>query len=223
MTISSIPIITKKINLIGVCGKAGSGKDTVGSYLSARYADTWVDWFAWPLKQAACDAFGIPEEHFNDRSLKEEINPFWGVSPRKIAQFMGTEMFRDTVSKLIEGIASDFWVRRFAGKVNGDLDISGVDYRDGETIVICDVRFQNEVDFIEANGGIIIRLLRDLSVQEIKPPDHTSEHLSTLTFNERTFSIDNTGTFEDLYFSLNHFMQHNFPQVGFRSANGLNI
>ena len=60
----------------------------------------------------AAVAFGIPLDWFYQDDLKEEPHPNWGVSPRAIAQFMGTEMFRDTVAKLLPSVENDFWIKR---------------------------------------------------------------------------------------------------------------
>src|SRR6478736_9190435 len=107
-------MITKKINLIGISGHSGTGKDTLAHYLNTRYQDVWNEAFAIPLKDACSLAFGIDENTFYLGDKKEVKHPFWGVSPREIAQFVGTELFRDHIWKLIPGLENpeDFWVKR---------------------------------------------------------------------------------------------------------------
>ena len=57
--------------VIGLCGKANSGKDTIGAYLE----DSWMfkqTAFAAPLKSAVSELFGVPIDMFNDRTKKEQ-------------------------------------------------------------------------------------------------------------------------------------------------------
>jgi hypothetical protein len=172
-------MLSKKINLIGIYGRAGSGKDTIAEYLHAHFKNVYIKAFAEALKDAAAVAFGIDPETFYHRTKKEETNPFWGVSPRQIAQFFGTEMFRDTAPKLIGvDMGTNFWIHRLEGQLNGDLYTEGEgEYEDGDTVVIPDVRFQNEYDWVIENGGIVIHVVRE-DVKEVGIPGHSSEAMS---------------------------------------------
>ena len=110
-------ISIRDLKLIGIHGHAGVGKDTVADYLG-RYQNVYKEAFADPLKRACAAAFGVPLEWFYDRELKEQ-KLFWGVTPRQTAQFVGTEMFRETIHKLTGGgTPKDFlpshWIRLLA-------------------------------------------------------------------------------------------------------------
>jgi hypothetical protein len=166
----------KKLQLIGIHGKAGAGKDTIAIYLNAFYKDVWAEKFADPLKDACSHAFGIPREYFDDPELKEIVNTYWSVSPRQIAQFVGTEMFRDGVRQLLPNVGNDFWVERLIGKLSGQLLLENEgEYYEGDTIVIPDVRFQNEVDFITNRGGVIICVERSGHDGNVGISGHSSE------------------------------------------------
>jgi hypothetical protein len=206
MTIRALPVVTKDILLIGISGKAHSGKDTVASFLYENYPATYSESFATPLKKAAAACFGIASECFNNQKWKEQVNDYWGVSPRKIAQFFGTEVARDTFANLLgPDIGTDFWIKRLTGLLNGDLvteydDDYGEEYSNGDTVVIPDVRFQNEYDWILANGGVVIHLSREGADGSVGIPGHQSEGGYTrLVGNERTYEISNNGTLEELY------------------------
>lgn len=195
-------MIPSGLQLIGICGNAGSGKDTVARYLHHSYHSCWIESFADSLKEAASHAFGIPMDAFYDRDQKEEINGFWGVSPRMIGQFLGTELFREHLWKLLPADSQDFWVRRLAGRLSGQLigtngEIPGYDAED--TVVIPDVRFQNEYDFITANDGIVIHLTRPGADGNIGLSSHKSEAGFNFTKPEVTWHIRNDKRLDDLY------------------------
>ena len=81
--------------LIGICGHAGSGKDTVADYIRHAHDNTWKLAFAKPLKEAAAILFGIPLDAFTETDWKEVPDAYWDLTPRAAAQFFGTEMVRE--------------------------------------------------------------------------------------------------------------------------------
>ena len=183
--------------LIGICGHAGSGKDTVTNYICTNHENTWKLAFATPLKKAAATLFGFPLDAFNDPKWKEVPEDYWGVSPRQIAQFFGTEMVRETVDKLIPGIGPDFWIHRLIMTLNGADE--SMDYTEDDVAVISDVRFQNEYDWIIDQGGIIIHLTRPGADGTVGIPSHQSEAGIVNMAPLRTYELYNLGTLEELY------------------------
>lgn len=198
------------IKLIGICGHAGAGKDTVADYINSAFQDCWVEPFASPLKEAASQAFGVELTHFYDPELKETELGYWGVTPRMIAQFFGTELFRNSIQSLLPEIGNDFWVARLAGKLSGSakLETEG-EYTAGDTVVIPDLRFQNEYDFVISNGGLVIHLVRDGADGAVGISGHASENLSSLNFHtqENSFYVANNSTIEDLQEQVRHVLQ----------------
>lgn len=185
------------MNIIAIAGRSGSGKDLVATYLHKRYHNCWIEHFADPLKEACAAAFGIPLENFYNTSRKEKDDPFWEISPRKIAQFVGTEMFRDQIPIILPEVGSNFWVTHMSGKLAGHLPCNaGTFYNDDDTIIIPDLRFQNEYNYVTGNGGIIIRLTRHGSSDTVGIPGHTSEHEFDMP---EAYHIGNNGTKEELY------------------------
>lgn len=209
--------ITKPgIQLIGINGKAGSGKDTIATYIHEHYLNCWGEAFATPLKEAGAAAFGIPLDRFNDPEIKELPDPFWKVSPRKIAQFLGTEMFRTYISQLVpQLVPQSFWVARLCGKINGE--ITEVIYEAGETIVITDVRFRNEAEFILDNGGMLIILDRPGADGNVGIAGHQSELGFDPPEHTEIFYITNDGTLEELYDQVNKALDQS--QLDFYKSN----
>lgn len=198
------------LNLIGIHGHAGVGKDTVADYIREQFTDVYVEHFARPLKEAASIAFNIPLEHFYQREVKEVVNPFWNVSPRQIAQFVGTEMFREKLGDLLGSERSrEFWLRRLHGRVSGELitDRDG-EYTSGDTVIVPDVRFQNEYDWVIANGGKVIHISRPGFEGSVGITNHASEAgISARQGFEANYLINNTGTLEDLYAQVDDFIK----------------
>lgn len=175
--------------LIGLHGFARSGKDSLGGMLNKNAASQGVILptyaLASPLKDMMCGLLRWDERH-RDGDLKEKELEFdldlsgfveqWErhqmseefnlrvdgdffddmlrvleldkcnvTSPRKVFQLFGTEFVR-------ERIAKDAWLRLAARQLNkGD--------RNG--LIVTDIRYDNEAEWIRDNGGYVIHVLRD--------------------------------------------------------------
>jgi hypothetical protein len=185
------------VKIIGFHGHARSGKDSAAKYLHKTRSNTYTDAFAAPLKESCAAMFGVHRDFFFDDALKDIALPDWGVTPRMIAQFVGTELVREHLYKLVDsdGVAcSNHWIRVLANQLNGVYDADDV-------ICITDVRFQNEYDWVLANNGIIIHLTRPGADGNIGISGHASEQSLVIPFDskEKHFHVDNSGTLDDLY------------------------
>jgi len=194
------------MKLIGLSGAARSGKDTVGEYLITkhnfkRYA------FADPLKRAASEMFGIPLEDFHSDSKKEVVNKFWGFSPRQIAQLIGTEggreLFRD-----------DIWVRRAHLEYITHLETTAMlpkERYDNGTVdglngmVITDVRFPNEAEWIKEFDGVVIHIERPGADGVVGEASHASEAGYPDEFKD--FIVQNDGSLDDLYVKIDEIFE----------------
>lgn len=187
------------VQVIGITGKANTGKDTVADYLNT-FPGVYIFPFAEPLKDAMNEAFGLPREQ--SRVFKETKISHWGVSPREIYQFAGTEIFREGIAKLLPDIGNNFWIKRHWLAASGFLE-GCVAYDPGDTVVIPDVRFQNEVEYIYENDGILISLDRPGSTA-VGISSHASEAGVFIPTKVKHFHILNDSTLEDLYATVDH-------------------
>jgi len=129
--------------LIGIVGMKSSGKDTFADYI--RQTHSFIKYaFATPLKRACQELFLLSEEQLYDPLQKEIKDSRWGLSPREMFQFIGTDVMRDRIHP-------DVWLQHFTYWYQCHRE---------EHVVICDVRFQNEIDLIKSQGGIIIKVIR---------------------------------------------------------------
>ena len=169
------------MQLIGVCGKAGSGKSTASQFLVKEYGYEEVS-FASILKKMLALA-GLPEP--TNRDDKETIIEGLGFSWRHAAQTLGTEWGRACLGENI-------WI---------DLTMKSLD--ENGKYVFSDVRFQNESATIRKQGNMVHLKGREADLGECS--DHPSENvLQTLTSD---FVIYNTGSIESLHCSLDAMMR----------------
>lgn len=132
------------MRLIGIAGKARSGKDTVAAMLAARGFERYA--FAQPLKQGVRAMFGLAEAH-TDGEWKEDVLPWLGRSPRYLMQTLGTEWGRQLV-------AEDVWLRL------ADQRWKNCQLGMARGLVISDVRFDNEAEWVRDLGGEVWHIMR---------------------------------------------------------------
>ncbi len=161
--------------LIGIMGRKYSGKDTIADYISSKYSYQKIA-FAEPLKKGCQIMF-----QFTDKQLEEDkevIDEYWGVTPRKVFQYIGTDVIRNGMENLIPGIGNDFWINSCMRKYYNLRD-SGI------KTVISDVRFPNELERIHKEGGIVIKVTRsslensDTHASEIQIDEMVEDYLVT--------------------------------------------
>lgn len=170
--------------IIGISGKAGAGKDTTASLIMMQLenANSYISIsrysFADPLKRVCSELYGVPLEFFHNREKKEIKNPFWNLTPREMAQKVGTDIVRTHMD-------GDHWIKLAEKKFTGT---SGI-------ILISDVRFPNEAEWIRKQGGVLVNIYRD-SIEEFDGQEHESENaLKDYKFD---FNIDNSYSLEIL-------------------------
>lgn len=148
------------MHLIGIHGKARTGKDTCAGHLVKEHGFIRQA-FADPLKRAAQQMFGLTDDQTWQDSLKEEVIPYWGISPREMFQKLGTEAGREV-------FGNDLWLKRWM-KFYDEFGASA-------HIVVPDVRFDNEANLIRSLGGTILLLSSEREGGlEAKAKTHASE------------------------------------------------
>lgn len=135
--------------VIGITGKARSGKDTFSDMLarvtnSGRYA------FAKPIKQMLKVGLDL-----DDKEDKRAI-AMYGKNYRVLAQTLGTEWGRT--------LCPDMWLNIAKMRLAIKKEVS---------IIISDVRFENEAKWIRENG-VLIHVERS-HINPIEESNHSSE------------------------------------------------
>lgn len=182
--------------LLGITGKAGSGKDTAADYLVRTHGFVKQS-CAGPLKQALT-VMGFPEPA--DRARKEEKIEGFDFTWREAAQKLGTEFGR--------ALDQDIWVKILRRQLQAVQDLeedTGVQAR----YVISDIRFDNEAAMIRGLGGVIIHLA-GRAVDLGANAGHSSE--AGIAFDPNDWMVDNGNEgLENLYTSLEHILTNVKP------------
>lgn len=185
------PISTKRIDvsasttkpttrLIGIAGRAGSGKNAVAAMIPGAVVVQLAD----PIYAAVASILGVPDVLLRQRSFKESPVAGIGKTPRQLLQTLGTEWGRTLV-------ADDVWIRMAERRVD-QLVSAGV-----PVIAVADVRFENEAAWIRSRGGEVWHVYRGGVCQD----DHASEQGISIADMDRV--LDNSGTLDDLRASVN--------------------
>jgi len=205
--------------IIGVCGFAGSGKDTFADHLVAHHGFNKVS-FAFPLKEAARIAFDFSDEQlYGPSSFREEEDTrylFSGTCPHcqqgcrrwhkdampewaiwwceacdvHYREFVTPRLALQTLgTEWGRTLYPNIWVDACLSHIRRRVDIGEEDW------VIPDCRFLNEVVGIKDAGGVVARLLR--GEQRFS---HASEaELANISLSIFDKVLDNTGTLPEFY------------------------
>ena len=131
--------------IIGISGKIGSGKDTIGEYLRDKY-NFKIESLALNVRRVCSILTGIPLEVLLTREAK-------GIKVNYENKVITIgEMLQIVGNGLRESIHEDIWVNSL---------LSGLDKT--QNVVITDVRYPNEYKEIQKRGGILIRVEGDPS------------------------------------------------------------
>lgn len=177
--------------IIGFTGKMYSGKTTLSNIMTNIMEYDKIS-FATPLKFIVGYLYDLNYEQLYGK-LKETIDPRYGVTPRYLLQYIGTNLFRNW--------DNDFWVKIFMRK-----------YGNGNCYVLDDVRFDNEAAVIKQMGGIVIKVVRhnsSLSACNTSLLCNGSElHASERGIKNYDYKIYNDGTVEDLRIALHELLHY---------------
>jgi hypothetical protein len=171
------------VMLVGICGKAGAGKDTIGDYLVEKHDFKKIA-LADPIKRLVKDVFALDDHTVYDRIAREQELERWsGWSVRKLLQFVGTELFREQIDDAI-------WVKSLWYKIQDDKE---------NNYVVVDLRFPNELQYFKDNAEegefMAIKVVRPGFDGSVGLKGHASEAYDL----EGDFEVSNDGTMEDLY------------------------
>jgi hypothetical protein len=192
----------KNIKFIGITGVKRSGKDSIAGYLLAHLPNSQRVAFGDFLKTEA--ALSLASDYFFTKKLKvssreeldiifnnyysemhsDEIDERTGLAVKEnyrlLLQWWGTDYRRNMFSK-------DYWISRLVEHVET------IKTEETTYVIVPDVRFINEAEFIIKNDGLVIKVERP---SDAPKDSHVSE--TELDHIEVSTTIGNSGTLADL-------------------------
>ena len=176
----------KEFQIIGVTGSARTGKSTIGEYLCQEYNFAPIS-FAAPIKHMIANLLDVSEEWLEEN--KETVIDDIAATPRKLFQTLGTEWGRWL-------ILPNIWVNIARRNINRIIEAG-----DYPGVVITDVRFDNEAEWIRGSDGIICQVNRDAT--QVRP--HPSE--KGIRLEDGDFVISNNDTINQLKVQIDTMMR----------------
>ena len=190
--------------IIGISGKAGSGKDTAAKMLEVLYANPDISYedfankkyknfadiqivhFADSLKETTQVLFRIGEWETNTQEGKKTTINWIGKTVRELLQGIG--------QGLRDAIDPNLWVKILFANTEGWTNY-----------IIADVRYPNEIKAIKERNGILLRIDR----KGAGAGNHSSE-IALDDYKEWNVHIENNGSIEDLFEAMRIFTK-NYP------------
>jgi hypothetical protein len=136
--------------IIAICGAKRSGKDTVARMICELEHEYVHVKFSSALKDVCKVLFGFTDDQL-ELDLKEDIDPRWGVSPRQMMQYLGTEVMQHELPSAFPqmSLGRTFWIKRTMDAMSPD-----------KKYVISDLRFLHEESLLRDHGAYIIKVDR---------------------------------------------------------------
>ncbi len=147
--------------IVGLAGKAGSGKDHVAGLL--------LELFPGGVRLASGDLLKQDiEDTLGGANLWPLHRKPYSSDIRRLLQWWGTEFRRSQ--------QSDYWTRKLAEEIDHWKTTRRV-----PLIVVTDVRFDNEARLIRRHKGLVVEVYAPDQIRRARlggeVPDHSSEHI----------------------------------------------
>lgn len=180
------------------CGYHGSGKTSCANYLSFKHEFRHYR-LATALKDMVRIGFGFTDAQL-DGPEKDEVCSELEVTPRQVLQFVGTELFQFELQKLIPHVGRDFWLHRLTKELRAT--------RGEQNVVISDLRFVHELDFIRRSFPneqiVVVKLIRgSIVLQNNKTHPSEDEH-NKLLYN---YIVPNNDGITELYAKMDQLVR----------------
>ena len=153
------------MKIIGLGHKMGQGKGEVARVLRDHHG-ALIMRFADLLKRTAMQLATLARDDVYTQEGKATHSAFLGMTHGAFLQTLGTLMR--------EHVREDFWVQALAQRLDFGRDNFGRDIV-FDLVVVEDVRYPNEAQWIRDMGGVLVKVDRPGYVPEGRDPNHPSE------------------------------------------------
>ena len=192
----------EQVIIFPISGQKRAGKDTISDYIKGQVMASRVS-FADPVRDVCRAYFGWTEEWLLGKH-KEDVDPYWGISPRQAMQYLGTEVGRVGIAENypeFKSVTGDsIWIKSAKKNIRVKSSKEYIsNYGKIRAFIIPDMRFLNEYDAMKEmeNEGykvITIGVRRD----GLPSDSHASETEIRYCVENCDFIIDNNKEISDL-------------------------
>ena len=192
----------EQVIIFPISGQKRAGKDTISDYIKGQVMASRVS-FADPVRDVCRAYFGWTEEWLLGNH-KEDVDPYWGISPRQAMQYLGTEVGRVGIAENypeFKSVTGDsIWIKSAKKNIRVKSSKEYIsNYGKIRAFIIPDMRFLNEYDAMKEmeNEGykvITIGVRRD----GLPSDSHASETEIRYCVEKCDFIIDNNKEISDL-------------------------
>ena len=178
--------------IIAVCGYKRSGKDTIAEYLTKNYNYNHYK-ITDKLRKVVQLLFNLNDNDYEKN--KEENDDRWNTTPRKMMQFIGTEVFQYKIQELLPNIGRNFWIKSLLS----DELLDNIN-NNNHKIVISDLRFIHEYENLkQLNIPLVVIKVTNNKIKNIDNHISETEHLKIPI----DYEIENNDTLQQLYDNIN--------------------
>lgn len=154
------------MKLLGIGYRARQGKTTLAEAIKAQAPERIRLYaFADELKKYCAENHEQLVKDYPDIPLTQKDDPIYGYTA--MLQHIGTNVMRAKDENV--------WVNKLAERLEADKP---------EIAIISDVRFPNEVEFVQKNSGVLIKVVRVKEGQEYRDPSRPADHPSECALDD---------------------------------------
>ena len=193
----------EKVVIFCISGQKRAGKDTVANYIKKFVMASRVS-FADPVRDVCRAYFGWDEDWLLGEH-KEDIDPYWGISPRQAMQYLGTEVGRVGIAENypeFKSVTGDkIWIKNAQQKIRDLTDKEYVEkFGEFKAFVVPDMRFLNEYNAMKEMENEVYKVVT-IGVRRggLESDNHASETEIILVVEKCDYILDNNEGIIDLH------------------------
>jgi len=142
-----------------------------------------------PFVLATQSFFGLNDEQVWNTDARDQLDEFWSLTPRMMIDLVRCMTDRDFPTFELQRKAHAAQTKEVA---NDNFESPQLNLAGKEIVIIKDIRFENEAEYIRDRGGDIWHIVRD-NTEKVK--NHSSE--AGIKFITGDILIENNGTIEE--------------------------
>lgn len=177
--------------LLAISAYKKTGKDTVKEYIRSKIPYVLTTKFAEPVKQSLSIIYGVSRDYWEyDKETPQ--TELYGKTKREVMQTYG-----DGIRQLL---GNDIWINNLDKWL---LEANSSIFSNKLVIVVDDLRYKNEIDYIQNNKGKVIYIDKDIEFSD----KHISESYYPYIKQQADYVLDNNKDLNHLFKQVDPVLQ----------------